>query len=700
MQEEILLGIDFGTTNTVVSIFENNKAKPLCDGIFKSIPSKIGYDISADKIYCGNYIPIDMNNNGNIVIFHSFKMDIGTDKKYMIGINEYTPMDLMIIFFKHIHDIIMKNVEFKIAKTVVTVPSNFNDMQREIIRSCFIKTNFDVIRIINEPSAAALAYGLNFSSQEEEKILVIDTGGGTMDFTILQKTELFFEVVHSEGLNIGGNNFTKLVVDDMKRQKIENISWNQAQRIKEKLTYMEKYENKNYFISRTRFENLSNQLIENVENTLKSIMTNYGETLHYIVLVGGTSRIPILHSTIKEVCNKTPWVHNDLEAVVAEGAALYCGIILNRYTKSDDVVLLDVLPLSLGVELVDGTYSVVIPKNTPLPVKRTQRYTTDSPSDSSVRIKVYQGERTIASKNFLIGEFVFDKISMGGVPIIEISFKVDINSIINVIVIDRKSGVEKSLLIKDIPVLEKEEIENLVNMATKSADMDNIELSRVQHIYLIRTHIENALINMSINCMIDGESKDNMIEYFNKIENELESMNSLQLVEILTELQTKYSILGSAQINDVEIDSMDGVEKMLLMERKEELKNRIELILINNIEWKEFLEPVLEAISYNSCTAEYVDEKLALLNELENMQKDESDESDVSKDYKLETKNLCTYLKSEIESGSINLGNNTNLLIDHVNMVLIMLSEDKDINWEEQLQEINKKCEELYLKSA
>ena len=178
--------------------------------------------------------------------------------------------------------------------------------------------------------------------------------------------------------------------------------------------------------------------------------------INYIILVGGSSKIPILQSTIKRVTeslslsNIKQWIYPNLETVVAEGAGLYAGIIENKYTISDDVILMDVLPLSLGVELADGSYSIIIPKNTPLPVKRNQRYTTDSPCDTSIKVKIYQGERKIANKNFLIGEFIFDKVTAGGVPIIDIAFKINLNSIINVIITDRKSGIEKNILIKDL----------------------------------------------------------------------------------------------------------------------------------------------------------------------------------------------------------------------------------------------------------
>jgi len=692
----ILAGIDFGTTNTVISIFDNNKSKLLLDGVYRTVPSKIGR--MNGNFYCGNYIPLACTD-----IVHSFKTTIGTNTTFILDGMTFTHTDLLVIFFKHIFDLIIKylgTTTYNI-KAVITVPSNFIDMQREIIRSSFISVGIEVIRIINEPSAAALAYGMNHSTNAEEKILVIDTGGGTMDFTILQKSDLFFEVIHSEGLNnLGGNNFTELIVSDMKRniKASDNILWLQAQKIKEKLTYLDSYEIKlnmtesaTYFLSKTKFENLSYQLIEKMRNVLESIMTNYNtesSNINYVILVGGTSRIPILQETVKKITKMTPWIHPNLESVVSEGACLYCGIIENKFTLTDDVVLLDVIPLSLGVELVDGTYSVIIPKNTPLPIKRNQRYTTDSPSDSTIKIKVYQGERIIANRNSLIGEFIFDKVSMGGVPIIDISFKVDMNSIINVTVIDRKSGIEKTILIKDIPMIDSSTIDKLLEQANIMNNSDQEELGKSQNIYLIRTYIENSLINLQVNNIISNEDKMIMIKYFNKIEEEINSMNNLQLVELLNELETKYSILGTVSLDNTE--SMMEIDKIFLDERKRELKNKINLLLIKNPKLDEFLNPVLEQLSYNTVTYEYIQDKLEFCSELDSQQN--------TRDYKMELNNLCLYLKNEIECGNIKLDTYSGgtQLIKLINSRLDMILHNTDIDWEEQINIFNKECEEIY----
>lgn len=677
MTNEIFVGIDFGTTNTVISVFENNKSTTLKDGIFNTIPSKIGYD-NMGNFFCGNYIPINTTN-----IIHSFKI---SEKSIIICEKEYNYSSILILFFQHIKSIITKYYPNNIIKAVITVPSNFNDMQREIIKKCFISVGINVIRIINEPSAAALAYGLKHSGQDNEKILVIDTGGGTMDFTILEKTELFFEVIHSEGLNdLGGNNFTNIIINNMKKTLDlsyipENIIWNQAQRIKEKLTYLDSYEvkinNTKYNLTKTRFENLSSILMKKVETVLSNIIKYY-QDIHYIVLVGGTSRIPFIQKKIQTLTGKTPWIHPNLESVVSEGAAFYCGIIENKYTINEDVVLMDVLPLSLGVELADGTYSIIVSKNTPLPVKRTQKYTIDTIGENTVTVKVYQGERKIANKNFLIGTYVFDKVTLSGVPIIEITFKVDLNSIINVIITDKKSGIEKSILIKE-HIVDNNEIETIITESNKMADIDNEMLSKIQHIYMIRTHIENAISNL--------ENNETMLEQFRDIEEKLDDMNNLQLIETYNMLQSKYNILSNMNSND---DNILSIETIIVQEKKENLINRIQLLLVKNPDWSEYLEPVLTELGYSSCTNVYIEDKMKTLESLESLY------NESKKDYKQEVNNLCMYLKSEIESGNINLGDNNILLVDYINSILLLLNQD-NIDWKEKLDDINKKCEEIY----
>ena len=684
---ELLLGIDFGTTNTVISYYSNNKSILLMDGIFKTIPSKIA-NIN-NKYYCGNYIPIvleeNIHANKAIVleenihannIIHSFKL---LDDNY----------DLLHIFFKHIHDLIIKvlKLENPILKAVITVPSNFNDKQRETIKLAFINNNIDVIRIINEPSAAALSYGLNHSSKSEEIILVIDTGGGTMDFTVLEKTDSFFEVIHSCGLNdLGGNNFTQLIIDDIKRQtKLDNINWNIAQTIKEKLTYLDKYDIKIndmiYYLTRIRFENLTCHLIEKIKNTLSQIIKDFSN-IDYIILVGGTSKIPILQKTIKEITNKTPWIHPNLESVVSEGAALFAGIITNKFTINNDVLLIDILPLSLGIELADKSFSIIIPKNTPLPYKKTEKYTTDSPHDNSIKIKIFQGERKIAEKNHFIGEIIFDKVSIGCVPIIEITFKVDINSIINITITDRKTGIEKNIVFKNINI-------DTTNLPLNIESIDDEELLTIQHKYLIKTHIENILINLQVNELIKEETKHDIYNNLKNIEESLDTLSNIELIETLNNIKKNYGLLSEIQPEEVK-EKEDYTEQLFIQECKSELENRIKLLLVKNPEYTEYLDPVLEQLKLSNISIDYINDKLSLLNDIEK----EDDNEDT---YKTQTNHLCLFLKMELEIGNINLGEKNNkLLIDLINTNLLLLDNDDDINWEDQLNIINNKCKEIY----
>ena len=273
-----VFGIDLGTTNTVISYFDENKSKILTDGAFKLIPSKI-YISPDNRIYCGNYIPIGATN-----IINSFKVNIGKEYNLIRNNKEYNISDILNIFINYIKSLILKKFpELIKIEAVITVPSNFSDNQREIIREAFINNNFLVIRIINEPSAASLAYGLN--QVGENKIMVIDTGGGTMDITILEREDNFFQVLHSEGLNdLGGDNFTNIIVNYIiEILKISDISKDSlfytAQRIKEKLSYQEHYitniKNVRIELSLKQFNKLSSKLLQRVDDLLSNIIKTY-----------------------------------------------------------------------------------------------------------------------------------------------------------------------------------------------------------------------------------------------------------------------------------------------------------------------------------------------------------------------------------------------------------------------------------------
>ena len=688
--KNIILGIDFGSTNTVISYFDNNKSNVLMDGVFKCIKSKIG--IKKGIYSFGNYISLD-----NDEIIYNFKTKIGDN----IEIEK-----ILLMFFCHLKKLIFDKFLNYELKTVITVPSNFNDLQREIIKNNFIIAGFNVIRIINEPSAAALAYGLNKTSNDEEKILVLDIGGGTLDVTILLKENGFFEVIDSVGLNdLGGNDFTNVIFDFILKQYIDfdekkkDQLWFACQNAKEKLSWIDNYEikinnynNKNDFIFNlniNKFENLCNQLINKFENLLLNLANKFND-IKYIIMVGNSSKIPFLQKSINNIFKIKPWLYPNLESVVSEGACLYGAIIENVYKSDNNVVLVDVLPLSLGVETIDGNFSVIIPKNTPIPVKRTQKYTTNTPDDNSIKIKVYQGERLLANKNTLIGEFIFDKVSIGGTPQINITFKIDSNSLITVTVIDKKSGNEKNILIKNIPKLNSDEIDNIINIANINNKIDEYEMIKISRTYTLNTKIEIAMNNIKLNHLIDKKNQDELLQKLYNIELKINNSNNQELLLLLKDLDEDFLNWTQNNINEeVNNDSNYDLEKLMLIELKDQLFNKVSFLLSKNPEWDTFLQPILDDLYLTNITLEYVQDKLNIIKDLED---------DEITDYKEDFKNLCLYIKLQLEENNIELTvENKKKINELINDSLILLEKENiNINWENEIFNFNQICENIY----
>jgi molecular chaperone DnaK len=698
---ELILGVDFGTTNTVVSFFENNKPNILTDGIYKCIPSKIG--IKNNILYFGNYLPIVCDE-----LFNNFKTKIGNNFEIKNNDIILKETDILIYFFNHIKKIIQKNIKKDVNfKSVITVPSNFNDNQREKIKNAFNYCGFNVIKIINEPSAAALAYGLNNINENEERILVVDLGGGTLDLTVLLKENGFFEVEHSTGLNnLGGNNFTDLIFNYVIKkyptiiEKNKKPLWYVCQNVKEKLSYIDDYQIKlkNYngnnedllldFDSKI-FQRLSYEIIDEYTNILKTIKTNY-EDIKYIVMVGNSSKIPILQDKIKEIFDIKPWIYPNLESVVSEGACLYGAISENKYEINTNVLLVDVVPLSLGVETCDGLLSIIIPKNTPLPAKRTQKYTSDTPFDDTIKIKVYQGERKVASKNTLIGEYIFNKVSLSCKPIIDITFKVDTNGIINITILDKKSNVEKNILIKDIPVINSEELDNILKIAEQNQELDEEETLIKNRTYLIKTKIEIILNNIKLNELLQQPKKEEIIKHIIDLENKCdEATNSTILLNILKELDEHYCTYTNVQQFE-EDHKGENIEHIVVQEMKETLLSKVTILLNKNPEWEEYLKPILDELNYSNVTKEYLVDKLEIINDL--------DDNNENIDYREQLKNLCLFLKSEIEVNNIIISEDKlEVLINLIDETLNILDiNDDDINWEQTLNNFNETCENIY----
>jgi hypothetical protein len=476
--------------------------------------------------------------------------------------------------------------------------------------------------------------------------------------------------------------------------------------MKEKLSYLENFQinlkpylgyDSFYDLTDKGFNKLSHKLLNRIDELISNLLKTHND-IEYFILVGCSSKMKILKEKIYDITRKKPWVHPNLESVVAEGASLYAAIITGLYKSEENVLLVDILPLSLGVETADGNFSIIIPKDTPLPAKRSQKYTTDSPGDATIKIKIYQGERKIANKNLFIGEIEFDKVSNTGMPVIDITFKVDLNGIINIIVIDKKSGLDKNILIKDIPKFNPDALADIIKDAELNNEADLETTTKLQRIYIIKNKIENALINLNINDLLSENTKNEIRENLNNIEEKIESMTNTELLDIITNLDEKYSgLIQNCQIadnDDNEEKKMDDLERVLLNEIKSDVSIRANLLLAQNPDWVEFINPLLEDLELSNLSYEYLEDKLKILRELQ-------DEGDETRDYKEELKNLCLYIKNEIEENQLVLEDNNKIILNELiinNLELLEKIEDDSINWEEKLKDFNQSCEVIYSK--
>jgi len=403
-------------------------------------------------------------------------------------------------------------------------------------------------------------------------------------------------------------------------------------------------------------------------------------------MVGNSSKIPQIKLLVEKIFNIKPWLHPNLESVVAEGACLYGAILEKKYKTEENVVLMDVLPLSLGIETCDGNFSIIIPKNTPIPIKRTQRYTTDSPSENSVKIKVYQGERLIANKNTLIGEFIFDKITIGGTPQIDITFKVDTNSIITVNVIDIKSGIEKNILIKDIPKLDYDEIDKIIKLANINNKIDEVEMIKYNRTYLLNTKIELAMNNIKLNYLLDENKKQELLNKLINIESKIENADNTILLNLLNEIDNDFTNWVQNNVETVNEDTNSDLEKIMIIELKDELNNKIIFLLNKNPDWAEYLNPILEKLTLSNITLEYLKDKLEIIKELED---------EKNPNYYEQFKNICLFIKSQLDQNIIEL-NEQKLqeLTTLINYSLVLIeNNNENVIWENELKLFNEKCE-------
>ncbi len=493
-----IIGIDLGTTNSCVAVMEGGEAKviPNPEGN-RTTPSAVAFKNGERQI--GEVAKRQAITNPNTVL--SIKRHMGTDYKVDIEGKEYTPQEISAMILQYLKSYAEDYLGEDVKEAVITVPAYFNDAERQATKDAGKIAGLDVKRIINEPTAAALAYGLD-KEDKNDTILVFDLGGGTFDVSILELGDGIFEVKATAGDNrLGGDDFDQVIIDylveEFKKENGIDLSQDKmamqrlkdaAEKAKKDLSGVTSTQISLPFITadqsgpkhlelnltRAKFEELSSDLIEKTMGPTRQALKDSGlsaSEIDQIILVGGSTRIPAVQEAIKKQIGKDPHKGVNPDEVVAIGAAIQGGVLGGEV---EDVVLLDVTPLSLGIETMGGVFTKLIERNTTIPTSKSQVFSTAADNQTSVDIHVLQGERQMAQDNKTLGRFQLSDIPPAprGIPQIEVSFDIDANGIVNVSAKDKGTGKEQSITIKSSSGLEEDEIENMVREAEENAEAD------------------------------------------------------------------------------------------------------------------------------------------------------------------------------------------------------------------------------------
>jgi heat shock protein 1/8 len=635
----ISVGIDLGTTYSCIAVWQNDRVEVIAnDQGQRTTPSYVAFTDNERLIGDSAKNQVAMNPENTVFdakrmigrkyneikndLKHwPFKVSSGDYEKPVIEVNylnevkKFTPEEISSMVLIKMKDIAEKYLGQKVENAVVTVPAYFNDQQRQSTKDAGAIAGLNILRIINEPTSAILAYGLEKKSGSEKNVIVFDCGGGTHDVSLISMEDGVFDVKATGGdTRLGGEDFDNRMVDyfidEFKKKYKKDPSENKrairrlrtaCERAKRQLSsstqaYIEIdgfYDGIDYTssISRAAFENINADLfrktMEPVEKVLRDAKMSKVQ-IDEVVLVGGSTRIPKIQSLLIEFFNgKTLNKECNPDEVVAQGAAIQAAILSgNMSSKLEDLLLLDVCPLSLGIETAGEVMTVLIPRNTTIPTKKTQTFSTYSDNQPGVEIKVYEGERAMVRDCNLLGSFKLDGIppQPRGVPVIEITYDIDANGILNVSAVEKSTGkTQKITITNDKNRMSKEDIEKLVKEAEKFKEKDEEIRKKIEsknklenYVYSLKSSILDEKVSSSISQddkdIIDKEV-ENTLNWLNQNPNaEIESYENKQkeLEKIAIPIMTK---LGGKEKSGTDASSSGGMDFSNISGMEEMMKN-------------------------------------------------------------------------------------------------------------------------------